>query len=295
MARVKNLTQQIVKKGFAYEVVLVDDGSRDRTKQIIKSHCQKDKNLVLVSFSRNFGHQLAALAGIDTARGDAVVLMDADLQDPPEVVLEMIKKWQAGADMVYGVRKKRKGESVFKKITAFFFYRIINRLADSEIPRNTGDFRLMDRKVVTALQQMPERTKFLRGMIAWLGFNQEAVYFVRDERAGGETKYPLKKMLALAMNGIFSFSTKPLKLATYFGFFSSLLALLGIILVVWIRFATNVWVSGWAALMVAVMFIGGVQLIVLGILGEYIGRIYNETKQRPVYIIDEIIGGKRKK
>ncbi|MGI9461622.1 MAG: glycosyltransferase family 2 protein [Alphaproteobacteria bacterium] len=294
MARIKKLCQDFIKKGFLYEIIMVDDGSDDQTKNIITSYCQKDKNIILVSFSRNFGHEAASLAGIKIASGDAVVLMDADLQDPPEVVLDMIKKWQGGADVVYGVRQNRKGESLFKKINAFFFYRLINLLANRKIPADTGDFRLMDRKVVTALQQMPERTKFLRGMIAWLGFQQTAVYFVRDKRAGGKTKYPFKKLLSLAMDGIFSFSIKPLQWTTYLGFSISLLSLLGIIYNIYKKLFTDAYViSGFATTIIAILFLGGVQLIVLGILGEYVGRIYSEVKHRPEYVIDEIIGGKK--
>lgn len=291
IVRVKNLTQQVVKLGFDYEIVMVDDGSHDRTKEIIKSYCRQDKNIMLVAFSRNFGQQLAALAGLRHANGDAVILMDADLQDPPEVALEMIKKWQAGADMVYGVRKKRARESLFNKIMAFLFYRIIYWLADSKIPMNTSDFRLMDKKVVHALSQMRERTVFLRGMVAWLGFSQDVVYFVRQERAAGKTKYNFAKLLVLALDAVFSFSNKPLKFANYLGFLVSLLSLGGIGWVLWQRLVLNNAISGWATIMVAMMFLGGVQLIVLGILGEYIGRIYREVKDRPPYVVDEVLGG----
>ncbi|MCX8515514.1 MAG: glycosyltransferase family 2 protein [Alphaproteobacteria bacterium] len=287
---VLKLCESIVRKGFAYQLVLVDDGSRDNTRAIIKQHCQRNPHMTLVGLSRNFGHQLAALAGIEQSVGDAGVLMDADLQDPPEVVLTMIEKWQAGADVVYGVRRKRLGETIFKRGTAFLFYRLLNRLSDWPIPPDVGDFRLMSRRVVSVLQQMPERSKFLRGMVAWIGFRQDAVHFTRHERVAGDTKYPFRKMIKLAMDGVFSFSVKPLRLATIFGFIVSLLALLGIGLVIWQRFFTDHVVSGWSALMVTMLFLGGVQLIVMGILGEYVGRIYNEAKGRPVYIIAETMG-----
>lgn len=272
------------------ELIFVDDGSKDNTREILKVCAENDPRIRIIGFSRNFGHQLAITAGIDAARGDAVVLIDADLQDPPEVILQMIAKWRDGYDVVYGTRSERLGESRFKKTSARLFYKILNAMSDIPIPLDTGDFRLMDRAVADTLRAMPERDRFVRGMVSWAGLRQTAILYQRSERFAGSTKYPLRKMLHFALNGIFSFSTKPLQLSTTFGILCALLAFFGILYTLFMRFFTNIWVEGWTALMLAILFIGGVQLISIGILGEYVGRIYNETKKRPLYVVHEYIG-----
>jgi dolichol-phosphate mannosyltransferase len=272
------------------ELLFVDDGSRDGTRELLRSYASEDRRIRLILFARNFGHQIAVTAGIDAARGDAVVLMDADLQDSPEVVHEMIARWRQGYDVVYGTRTERPGESAFKRATARGFYRLLNRLSDVPIPVDTGDFRLMSRCVVEALRAMPERDRFVRGMVSWVGFRQTAVPYKRAERFAGESKYPLRKMLHFATDGILSFSTKPLQFSIGFGTFSAALALVGIVYALVLRLFTDIWVEGWTALMIAVLFIGGVQLISVGILGAYIGRIYNEVKSRPLYIVQEYVG-----
>lgn len=272
------------------EIIYVDDGSRDATLAILKEIQCSDSRVRVVSFSRNFGHQIAVTAGIEHAAGDAVVLIDADLQDPPEIILEMLSRWRKGVDVAYGVRQEREGESAFKQWTAKAFYRTINLLSDVAIPLDTGDFRLIDRKVVDALLLMPERDRFVRGMVAWAGFVQEPVYYRRAARFAGETKYPLKKMLRFATDGILSFSTVPLRIAIYSGFIVSGLALLGILYAIFLRLLSDTWVPGWTLLFIAVLFLGGIQLIFLGVIGEYIGRIYGESKRRPLYLMKERLG-----
>lgn len=272
------------------ELIFVDDGSRDRTRGLLKSYAAEDSRIRLIAFARNFGHQIAVTAGIDAACGDAVVLIDADLQDPPEVVHEMIAKWREGYDVVYGTRTERPGESAFKLATARSFYRILNRLSDVPIPLDTGDFRLMSRNVVDTLRAMPERDRFVRGMVSWVGFKQIALPYKRAERFAGESKYPLRKMIRFATDGILSFSTKPLQMSVALGMLAASLALIGIFYALGLRIFTNIWVEGWTALMIAILFLGGVQLICVGILGEYIGRIYNEIKNRPLYVVQEYLG-----
>lgn len=272
------------------EFIFVDDGSSDATRRILKQHALHDPRIRVIGFARNFGHQIAVTAGIDAARGDAVVLIDADLQDPPEAIHGMIEKWRAGYDVVYGTRTDRPGESAFKLVTARAFYRLLNRLSDVPIPLDTGDFRLMSRPVVETLKAMPERDRFVRGMVSWAGFKQIALPYQRAKRFAGDSKYPLSKMLRFACDGIMSFSAKPLQLAMAVGMGTSLLALLGILYALFLRIFTNIWVEGWTALMIAVLFLGGVQLICVGILGEYIGRIYKESKQRPLYVVQEYCG-----
>ncbi|HEU4850905.1 MAG TPA: glycosyltransferase family 2 protein [Telluria sp.] len=272
------------------ELIFVDDGSTDGTRDILKRLAAEDPHVRMIGFARNFGHQIAVTAGIDAACGDAVVLIDADLQDPPEVVHQMIAKWREGFDVVYGTRTDRAGESVFKVATARAFYRILNSLSDVPIPLDTGDFRLMSREVVDTLKSMPERDRFVRGMVSWIGFRQAPLPYQRAERFAGHTKYPLKKMLRFATDGILSFSTKPLQASVALGMTCAILAMLGITYALFLRIFTDIWVEGWTALMIAVLFIGGVQLISVGILGEYVGRIYNEIKKRPLYVVQEYCG-----
>ncbi len=276
--------------GESWELVLVNDGSRDRTPEIMRELRAADPRVKVVDFARNFGHQIAVTAGMNYAQGDSVVLIDADLQDPPELILEMLAKWREGYEVVYAIRAERKGETWFKEFTAKAFYRIIYKITDIDIPMDTGDFRLMDRKVVEALKTMKEKHRFLRGMSVWVGFRQTGVKYVRAERYAGETKYPLKKMLKFAMDGITSFSYFPLQLATYIGFISAALAVLGIIVTVILRLSGSHAFFGQATTLVSVLFLGGVQLICLGILGEYLGRIYDEVKGRPLYIVREALG-----
>ena len=273
-----------------YELIYVDDGSRDRTPLLLQQLQAGDRRVRVVQFSRNFGHQIAVTAGVEHAAGDAVVLIDADLQDPPEVIEAMVARWREGHDVAYGVRTDRPGESAFKLATAKGFYRMINRLSETPIPLDTGDFRLMDRKVVDALQAMPERDRFVRGMVSWVGFRQIAVPYRRDPRLAGESKYPLIKMVRFALDGVTSFSVQPLRAATWLGFAVSALAVVGIVYALALRLFTSDWVTGWTAMMIAVLFLGGVQLLSLGVIGEYIGRIYGEAKRRPLYLVQERLG-----
>ena len=288
MKRLKTFCSEL--QDLNVELIFVDDGSRDCTRELLKRFAQNDSRIKIIGFARNFGHQIAVTAGIDAANGDAVVLIDADLQDPPEVVHQMITKWQEGFDVVYGTRTERPGESAFKLLTARSFYRLFNKFSDVIIPIDTGDFRLMSRQVVNTLRAMPERDRFVRGMVSWVGFKQTALPYMRAERFAGESKYPLGKMLRFATDGILSFSTKPLQMSTVIGMICACLALLGNLYVLFLRLFTNIWVEGWTALMIAVLFTGGIQLISVGILGEYIGRIYSEIKSRPLYIVQEYFG-----
>ena len=274
-----------------FEILYVDDGSVDGTADILRELHASDARVKVVRLSRNFGHQFAITAGLEHASGDAVVLIDADLQDPPEVILEMLARWNEGRwDVVYGTRIDREGESLFKLGTAKLFYRVINSLSDVAIPLDTGDFRLMDRKVVDALLSMPERDRFLRGMVSWLGFRQLALPYHRVARFAGTTKYPMKRMLRFAMDGILSFSVVPLRLATMIGLAASLLALLGSCAALGLRLWTHHWVVGWTSLLLAGLFMGGVQLVCLGVVGEYVGRTYWESKKRPLYLVQERLG-----
>ena len=268
-----------------WELILVDDGSTDGSTEKIRELAQADKHVRPVIFARNFGHQVAITAGWDYARGEAVVIIDADLQDPPEVILELAKKWQEGYEVVYAVRSEREGETWFKKTTAAIFYRIIYRITDVKIPVDTGDFRLMDRKVVDVLKQMRERHRFPRGMSAWVGFRQIGVPYKRAARTAGVTKYPFRKMLKLALNAITGFSYFPLQVATFFGFVSAGLSILAIPVVAILRLAGSHFFEGQTTTLISVLFLGGVQLISLGILGEYVGRLYDEAKGRPLYIV----------
>ncbi len=277
--------------GEPYEVVMINDGSKDKTAMMAKEICQNNPNFKLLNFSRNFGHQTAITAGMDYASGQAIIVIDADLQDPPEIILEMIKKWKEGFEVVYGKRISRKGETFFKKITAKTFYRTLNKLTDVKIPTDVGDFRLIDKKVKDALLSVPEHNRYVRGLISWLGFKQTAVEFVREPRFAGETKYPFSKMMKLAIDGITSFSYKPLKFSIGIGIALSAFSLIFAIVVILMRvFNITAMEPGWASLMVVMLFFFGVVLIMLGIIGEYIGRIFEEVKGRPLYIISEEIG-----
>ena len=277
-------------ENYEYEVIFVNDGSKDKTLEILEEIANNDKNIKIISFSRNFGHQAAVTAGLKYATGDAIVIMDADLQDPPELMPDMLKKWEEGYDVIYGKRKARKGESAFKLLTAKAFYSTLNKLSDVEIPKDTGDFRLVDRKVVDVINSLPEHNKFLRGLFSWVGFKQYAYEYERKERFAGKTKYPLKKMLKLAQDGILSFSTKPLKIVGGFGILSVIISVAILIYsILSFTFKWNSLTPGWTSLMCTMTFLGGVILISLWMIGEYIARIYDETKQRPQYIVDKTI------
>src|SRR5512135_3120832 len=274
--------------GESWELLLIDDGSKDGSTDIIRDLAKRDPCVRPVIFARNFGHQIAVTAGLDYSRGQAVVIIDADLQDPPEVILELIQKWREGNEVVYAIRAEREGETWFKTFTASLFYRLIYRITDVKIPLDTGDFRLMDRKVVNVMNNMRERHRFLRGMSAWVGFRQIGVPYKRAARFAGSTKYPFKKMLRLALNAITGFSYFPLQVATYLGFFAAGIGIIAIPIVVISRLAGGpAFFGGQASTLISVLFLGGVQLICVGILGEYIGRIYDEVKGRPLYIVSQ--------
>ena len=277
-------------ESYSYEILFVNDGSRDGTDTVIQGIAQKNKNIKLLSFNRNFGHQIALMAGYSFAKGDAVISMDADLQDPPSAIPQMIEKWQQGAKIVYAKRKKRDVDSVFKKKTAEFFYHFMNMLSDIKIPENVGDFRLLDRSAVDYLKTLPEHAPFLRGLVAWGGYSEDYVYFDREERHAGKTHYSISKMVNFALDGITSFSVKPLRVATYMGFTAGSFGFLGIIYAVIGKFFLPIpWVTGWTGIFVGIMFIGGVQLITIGIIGEYISKIYLEVLRRPHFILKEKI------
>lgn len=279
--------------GVTYELVFVNDGSRDRSGELLRGLANQDAHVRVVDFARNFGHQIAITAGMDHAQGDAVVVIDADLQDPPEVIGQMLDKWREGYDVVYAVREKREGDTFFKKVTAAAFYRLLRSITHVDIPLDTGDFRLMSRRAIEAMKLFSERNRFVRGLVSWIGFRQTGVTFIREERFAGETKYPLKKMIRFALDGIVSFSFVPLQLATYAGFAISGLSFLAILWVVYLRLFTTQTITGWASLMVIMLFLGGIQLITLGVVGEYIGRIYDEVKRRPLYLIQALVGFER--
>lgn len=279
-----------ISNNYSYEIIFINDGSRDKTLSILEEIAKKDECVKIISFSRNFGHQAAVTAGLKYVTGDAIVIIDADLQDPPELIPEMLKKWEEGYEVVYGKRRTREGESVFKLLTAKAFYSTLNKLSDVEIPKDTGDFRLVDRKVVDVINSLPEHNKFLRGLFSWVGFEQYAFEYERRERFAGETKYPLKKMLKLASDGIISFSTKPLKIVGGLGIISVVISI--IILIYSILSFVLKWNSltaGWTSIMCTITFLSGTILISLWMIGEYIARIYDETKQRPQYIIKKTI------
>lgn len=273
-----------------YELIFVNDGSADETQQILTQLHRHDPHVRALLLSRNFGHQIAVSAGLEAAAGDAVVIIDADLQDPPEVIPQMVSLWREGNNVVYGIRIEREGESHFKLWTAKVFYRLINRLSETKMPLDAGDFRLIDRKVVEVIREMPERARFLRGMVSWAGFRQVSLPYHRAARHAGDSKYPLRKMIHFAMDGIISFSLVPLKLAIWSGFLAIWIAVAGIIVAIVDRLLDKHLTRGWASLFVAVLFMGGVQLVFLGIIGEYLGRIYTEVKRRPLYAVQERLG-----
>lgn len=286
--RVKSVLDSL--NGYSYEIIFVNDGSRDATGEILSNIAKNDKKVKVITFSRNFGHQAAVTAGLKFVTGDVAVIIDADLQDPPELIPDMLKLWEQGNDVVYGKRKSRKGESKFKLFTAKAFYRTLNALSDVEIPCDTGDFRLVDRKVVDTVNSLPEHNKFLRGLFSWVGYKQIPFEYERKERFAGKTKYPLRKMLKLASDGIISFSTKPLKIVGGLGLISIFLSVLILIYALLsFAFSANGPEPGWASIMVAQTFFSGVIMLAIWILAEYIARIYDESKMRPQYIIKETI------
>ena len=287
--KVSNVLKKLGEK-YDYEIIFVNDGSKDKTLEILEEIAKKDEKAKIISFSRNFGHQAAVTAGLKEVTGDAIIIIDADLQDPPELIPEMLELWEQGNEVIYGKRKTRKGESAFKLLTAKMFYKTLNALSDVEIPKDTGDFRLVDRKVVDVINSLPEHNKFLRGLFSWVGFKQKAYEYERQERYAGKTKYPLKKMLKLASDGIISFSSKPIKLVGALGILSIFISIIILIyaLISYI-FKLNDLSAGWTSIMVAITFFAGVQLLSLWVISEYIGRIYDEAKGRPQYIVDKKI------
>jgi dolichol-phosphate mannosyltransferase len=284
--RIKSVMDSLT--NYGYELIFINDGSTDNTLNILKNIVAQDKRVKIINFSRNFGHQIAITAGLDKAGGDAAIIIDADLQDPPELIPEMIKKWEEGYKIVYARRVTRKGERKFKLWSASIFYWVLKKLTDVKIPLNTGDFRLIDKRVVRELRKIKEKNRFVRGLSSWVGFQQVGIEYEREKRFAGKTKYPLKKMISFALDGILSFSQKPLKIALNIGFIS---ILLGIVMIIYVFigkiFFPAITMPGWASILIAVVFFGGVQLFTIGIIGEYIGRIYDETKNRPLYIIED--------
>ena len=286
--RMNNVLKNI--SDYEYEIICVNDGSKDKTLPILEELASKDSKLKVISFARNFGHQCAVTAGLKYVTGDAIVIIDADLQDPPELIPEMLKLWEDGNEVIYGKRKTRDGESHFKLFTAKMFYKTLNGLSDVEIPKDTGDFRLVDRKVVEVINSLPEHNKFLRGLFSWVGFEQKAFEYERKERFAGKTKYPLKKMLKLASDGIISFSTKPLKIVGGLGILSIVISfILLVYAILSFIFKWNNLTPGWTSLMITITFLGGIILMSLWMIGEYISRIYDESKNRPEYIIKKKI------
>ena len=285
----KRLTAVMEATGISYEILFINDGSADKSAEIIIGFIKTDKNVRLINFSRNFGHQPAITAGMDYARGDAIVVIDADLQDPPEVIPEMLGKWKEGCDVVYGKRTSREGESFFKKISANVYYRFLRSMTSVDIPVDAGDFRLIGRRVADAMKRVNEKNRYMRGLISWVGFRQEYVEYARDKRFAGETKYPLSKMLTFAMNGVAAFSHKPLKAATSVGVFLSLFGFVYMIVAICQKLFTDTTIQGWTSLIILLLLTQGIILVVLGFMGEYIGRIYDEVKNRPIYIVAEEI------
>ncbi len=291
--RLKNVLQD---SGLSnHELIFINDGSSDRTLPLLRKIASKDSRVIVISFSRNFGHQPAVTAGLHQCTGDAAVIIDADLQDPPELIPQMVEKMlEEQASVVYAVRDERKGESFFKRFTASLFYRLINVLSDVPLPMNTGDFRLVDRRVIDEFCRLDEKNKYIRGLISWIGFKQVPILYVREPRFAGETKYPLSKMLKFATNALLYFTRKPLKMAMGLGFSSIMISLLLTVYAVISRFAfPETTIPGWTSIMIAIVFLGGVQLLTIGVIGEYIGSVFDEVKNRPQYIIDETIKGRK--
>lgn len=288
----RRIKDVMVKNNFRHELIFINDGSKDKTIDILKSICKRDSSAKIIDFARNFGHQTAVTAGVFHSSGDAVIIIDSDLQDPPELIVDMIKKWEQGFHVVYAKRKKRDGETFFKLITAKWFYRFLSYMSDVRIPTDVGDFRLIDKKVVESFKSMPERNRFVRGMISWVGFDQTYIEYERDKRFAGVTKYPLKKMINFAKDGIIAFSSKPLRLMTSFGCVTIVLAFIVLVYSLIMKFFGNGTQRGWTSLMIAITFFSGVQLLSLGVIGEYIARIYDESKNRPLYIIKDKINFK---
>lgn len=278
--------------GDEYELIFVDDGSEDRSYERLRKIAQRDSCVKLVRFSRNFGHQRAITAGIDAAGGDAVIIIDADLQDPPEVAERFVEKWKEGFDVVYGRRAKRAGESRSKRMMAWIYYRMLRVITRKDIPADVGDFRLISRRVAVELRRLREQDRFVRGIVSWVGFNQTGVEYERDERYAGETKYTFRRMMSFALDGILSFTTLPLRLAVWLGYLASLAAFIYMVSV-FVQWLVGITVEGWATIMVALLFIGGVQLICIGIMGEYVGRIYIASKDRPLYVVDEVFQARK--
>lgn len=274
---------------YQHEFIFVNDGSTDKTEEILREIASKDANVKVINFARNFGHQTAVTAGIHYAKGDAIVIIDADLQDPPEIIPDLIDKWMEGYEVVYAKRKKRPGETWFKLVTAKYFYRFLNYMSDIEIPKDTGDFRIIDRKVAEVFKRMPERNRFVRGMFSWIGFHQTFIEYERDERFAGETKYPFKKMIRFASDGIISFSTKPLRMVMGLGFLSVVISFLVLLYALFTKLTGQPVEAGWTSIMVAITFFSGIQLLGLGIVGQYIARIYDESKDRPIYIVRDTV------
>ena len=283
------LVHALSEKTQSFELIFVNDGSKDATLEILRGLHAVDRRVKVVDLSRNFGHQIAVSAGLAYADGEAVAIIDADLQDPPELILQMLEIRDSGYDVVYGVRRVRKGESRFKLLTAKWFYRILNRLSDTEIPLDCGDFRLLDRRAVDALLRMREQHRLLRGMWSWIGFRQYALQYDRAPRFAGETKYPFRKMLKLALDGTLSFSVVPLRIVSFMGVATAIISSVGIFYALFLRLFTRVWVPGWTLLFIGMMFLGGMQMLAIGVAGEYIGRIYTEVKQRPLYLVREVL------
>ena len=277
-------------EGYDFEIIFVNDGSKDKTLELLSRIAKEDKRVKIISFSRNFGHQAAVTAGLKQVSGDAIIIIDADLQDPPELILQMIKLWEQGNEVIYGKRKARKGESIFKIMTAKVFYQTLNLLSDIDIPKDTGDFRLVDRKVVDQINNMPEQNKFLRGLFSWVGYKQCKIEYEREKRFAGKTKYPLKKMIKLAIDGVISFSTKPIKIVGALGIISIFISIIILFyaIISW-TFKLNNLSPGWTSIMVTVTFFSGVQIVSLWVISEYIGRIYDEARNRPEYIIEKKI------